>query len=136
MPSLASRQHIRAERSRYKRAQKGQAWSVKDLPKYYYHRNFCEIIETVSTNLVHLLDETSQEFIRDFLSLPFAAQCTYVRMSARKAHVFNAEKFIYSEIENLHQQFEILAEANFITPVNPSISVSYTHLTLPTICSV
>jgi len=121
VPSLASRQHIRAERSRYKRAQKGQAWSVKDLPKYYYHRNFCEIIETVSTNLVHLLDETSQEFIRDFLSLPFAAQCTYVRMSARKAHVFNAEKFIYSEIENLHQQFEILAEANFITPVNPSI---------------
>ena len=132
MPPLASRQHIRAERSRYIRAQTGQAWSVRDLPKYYYHRNFCEMIETVRANLGHLLDETCQDFIKDFLSLPFAAQCTYARMSSRKTRVFNAKKFIYPEIENLKHQFEVLIDVNFIKDVTSSESrVFFTALTKP-----
>jgi len=49
MPPLASHSHIRAERRRYRRAQDGRSWSVKDLPKFYYHRNFCEIIDSVGT---------------------------------------------------------------------------------------
>ena len=90
------------------------------------------MIETVSANLSHLLDETCQDFIKDFLSLPFAAQCTYARMSSRKTRVFNAKKFIYPEIENLKQQFEVLLDANFIKQVTSSDSrVFFTALTKP-----
>ena len=137
MPSLAAHGHIRSERNRFRRAQNGQSWSVKDLPKYYYHRNFCEVIENVGTHLDYLLDGSSQTFIDDFLALPFAAQCTYARMSARKTCIFNARKFIYPEIENLERQFEILAEANFITHVTSSHRRAYfTALTKPELTKV
>lgn len=118
MPSLASRQHIRAERRRYRRAQNGQAWSIKDLPKYYYHKNFCEIIDSVEAELFHLLEQRNVDFLKNFRDLPFPAQCAYVRMIGRKGYVFNIDKFEYPEIEHLSKQFEVLNSTGFVRPVS------------------
>ena len=117
MPPLASRQHIRAEQRRYRRAQDGKTWSIKDLPKYYYHRNFCEVIDGVESELKHLLTEPSLSFFKTFQSLPFAAQCAYVRMCGRKGRVFNIDRFDYPEIESLSEQFNLLNAVGFVSPV-------------------
>lgn len=127
MPPLASRQHIRAERRRYRRAQDGRAWSVKDLPKYYYHRNFCEIIETIDAELSHLLDEDSQLFLDDFKTLTFQAQCAYVRMCGRKGRVFDISRFNYPEIECLSDRFNVLQEKGFAAHVTLAEYPDYLH---------
>ncbi len=132
MPPVASRQHIRAERRRYQRAQAGRAWSVKDLPKYYYHRNFCEILEGVEAEFGHLLGKPSLEFLKQFRGLPFHTQCAYVRICGRKGRVFNIAKFDYPEIESLFEQFDRLATRDFVARVKYSDFNDYLYsLTKP-----
>jgi len=118
MPPLASRQHIRAEKRRFQRARAGQTWSVRDLPKFYYHKNFCEIINGVEHELKHLVCRDSLEFIENFRALPFPAQCAYVRMATRKGHIFSLEKFNYPEIEQLEVQLALLKKKGFICNVS------------------
>jgi len=120
VPPLASRRHIRAEQRRYRRAQDGRAWSVKDLPKYYYHQNFWDVIFSVEAELGHLFSKSSLSFCHKFRNLPFAAQCAYARMSGRKGRVFNIDKFDYTEIDELPQQFQRLAVDGFVNSVGPS----------------
>ena len=120
MPPLASRQHIRAEKRRFQRAKAGKAWSVKDLPKFYYHKNFCKIIDSVERELNHLLCQKSREFLDDFRELTFPAQCTYIRMATRKGHIFNLQKFNYPEIEDLKDQLAILKDKGFVSKVSQS----------------
>ena len=132
MPPLASRSHIRAERRRYRRAQDGRAWSIKDLPKFYYHRNFCEVIESVSEELDHLLGKVELSFLSKFRNLPFQAQCAYVRMCGRKGRVFNIDRFDYPEIDGLAHQFEFLETEDFVETVRaPHLRDYYSSLTKP-----
>lgn len=132
MPPLASHAHIRAERRRYRRAQDGRAWSVKDLPKFYYHRNFCDVIDGVSDELNHLLGKASLSFLSKFRQLPFEAQCAYVRMCGRKGRVFNIDRFDYPEIGPLSKQFDILSAEGFVEPVGASHHRDYVYsLTKP-----
>jgi len=88
------------------------------LPKFYYHRNFCDVIESVAEDLDHLLGKPSLKFLSKFRLLPFEAQCAYVRMCGRKGRVFNIDKFDYPEIEQLSEQFEILKSEGFVEPVS------------------
>jgi len=125
MPPLASRSHIRAERRRYRRAQDGRAWSVRDLPKFYYHRNFYDVIESVAAELNHLLDKSSLSFLSKFRLLPFEAQCAYVRMCGRKGQVFNIDRFDYPEIDSLSDQLEILKSESFVEPVSAQFHRDY-----------
>ena len=88
MPSIASHRHIRAEQRRFRRKQTGQSWSVKDLPQYYYHANFSNIIDEIQKRYDTLLSETEQDFLQTFRTLSFYAQCIYIRLCARKGHIF------------------------------------------------
>lgn len=117
MPSLASHRHIRTEQRRFRRAKEGRAWSVRNLPQYYYHRNFIEIINVVETSLAHLLDDAATSFLCDFRNLTFAAQCAYIRMSGRKGTIFNIDRFNYPEIEDLTKQYQHLAEHGFVSQI-------------------
>lgn len=117
MSGLASQGHIRAERRRFLRAKAGQAWTVRDLPQYYYHRNFSEIIENVESELLTLLDEKDADFIQSFNALPFGSQCAYVRLAGRKGRVFHTDKFNYPEIENISSQYQNLTEIGFASTV-------------------
>lgn len=119
MSTLASQAHIRAERRRFRRAQNGQAWTVRDLPQFYYHRNFSEIIDGVASELQELLASRDTSFLNDFKSLPFASQCAYVRLAGRKGRVFHVDKFKYDEIEDLPAQYELLTESGFTSRVTP-----------------
>jgi DNA polymerase-3 subunit epsilon len=125
-------QYIRAERNRFRRASEGRAWSVKELPQYYYHRNFCDMLTHVATRYTALMAPEHTKFIRDFEALPFAAQCAYARIAGRKGRVFNIHHLHYSEIQNIPKQFDILHEVNFIKhPENVDFKDYLLSLTKP-----
>lgn len=115
---MRAQSYIRAEQRRFRRASEGRAWSVKDLPQYYYHKAFCDMLTHVSTRYTVVMRATQTAFIRDFEALPFAAQCAYARIAGRKGKVFNIHHLHYSEIENLPSQFAILQERNFVRNVD------------------
>lgn len=123
--SVRSQKYIRAEQRRYQRASEGRAWSVKELPQYYYHRNFCEMITHVSTRYTPLMDAEHTTFIRDFEALPFPAQCAYARLAGRKGVIFNLHYLQYSEIENLQEQYQLLRDRSFIRSVSQADMRSY-----------
>lgn len=118
MPPLAAPAYIRAEQRRFRRAQEGRAWSVRDLPQFYYHKNFCELIDAIQAQFEDLLCESSLHFISIFRRLPLPAQCAYVRFCGRKGQVFQTHKFRYEEIEDLADQIALLREYGFAEDVS------------------
>lgn len=130
MASLAAHGHIRAERRRYRRAQEGRAWSVKDLPQFYYLKNFEEVLNCLHAEFPELLGATDTAFIQDFQALPFGAQCAYVRLAGRKGSVFHIDKFNYPEIEDLVEQYDHLHSAGFVNRICPDNLADY-YTSLP-----
>ncbi len=117
MPTLKAHSYIKAERRRYQRAQQGRAWSVKDLPQFYYHQNFMAMLDAVGSNYGHLLGKDELRFLTDFRALPHPAQCAYVRLAGRKGRVFNTEKLTYPEIDHIDAQYRLLSDTEFARPV-------------------
>jgi len=105
---------------------------LPDLPQYYYHNNFCELLEFIDRRYAGCLDEQSRLFIDEFSSLPLPAQRAFVRLTGRKGIVFNQRKLAYPEIPKLGRQFEILHHSGFVRPVDkPVYSDFLTLLTKP-----
>ena len=125
MPSIASHRHIRAKQRRFRREQTGQSWSVKDLPQYYYHTNFLNIIDEIQKRYDTLLSETEQEFLQTFRTLPFYAQCIYIRLCARKGHIFHIDKIEYEEIDAIDHQVAELRQIGFVGLVEPADFYDY-----------
>ena len=91
--------------------------TVKQLPIYYYHDHFHEMITAVASHYDHIIDVAHREFIRRFKALSRDAQCLYVRMANRRRQVFHRETLNYGEIDSAAAIKELLAES-FIGPVN------------------
>jgi len=110
---------------------------LPDLPQYYYHTNFCELLDFVSSRYQHCFDERAQSFLDDFVTLPTPAQCAYVRLASRKGYVFSTEKLVYAEIEDLDAQLEHLRETGFAAGVCArSFPAWLTHLPKPELVEV
>lgn len=116
-----SREHIRSEQRRYRRAQSGRAWQVRDLPQFYYLNHFNTFLSAVKVQHFDLLGRDELDFLTRFDALPRAAQCTYVRMANRRGYVFDRDKFAYAEIDDLDAQWIILHEAAFAQPIDPAL---------------
>jgi len=54
------------------------------LPPRYYLENFGTFLDFVEKHHAQVLTESEQQFLRDFKTLPDAAQCLYVRLVSRK----------------------------------------------------
>ena len=122
---MKAHSYIRAEQRRFRRASEGRQWAVKELPQYYYHKTFCDMLTHVGTRHTNLMEVEHTKFIRDYEALPFPAQCAYARMAGRKGTVFNFHHFQYSEIKDIPAQFEILQEFGFVCPVRQKDMRSY-----------
>jgi len=72
----------------------------------------------VGTRYTNLMGSEQTDFIRDFESLPFAAQCAYARIAGRKGTVFNFHHFHYSEIPDIPTQFDLLRETGFVRDIS------------------
>lgn len=85
------------------------------LPEKYYLAHFEELICFVEVSSSHLLEPTHRQFLEDFRSLSEDAQCVFVRMMNRKAHVFPKSEFQkYQEIRRPEQAVDELLQANFV----------------------
>ena len=96
---------------------KPQKRYLPDLPIYYYHSNFCEMLSFVDEHYKAILQEEHRSFINDFFALPVPAQCLYARLAGRKGHVFSMDKLSYDEIPHLEKQIESLRGLDFISDV-------------------
>ena len=102
------------------------------LPRYYYHRNFCDLLDFVERRYTHVFEDEHSAFIEEFQSLPRDAQCLYARLAGRKGKVFDTAKLPYSEIRDIPAQLETLQVAGFVSDVKASHYTEFlTALTKP-----
>ena len=91
--------------------------TLPELPQFYYHRHFCDLLDVIDAQYTHCLRETDQDFLNRFSDLPFGAQCLFVRLAGRKGQVFDLAKLDYPEIDRWDAQIKALREAGLIRPV-------------------
>lgn len=85
-----------------------------ELPTYYYHSHFVEMIRFVEAHYGHVLLDSHDTFIRDFERLPADAQRLYVRLVNRKGHVFAAHRLTYPELGDTAPLVAILREQRWL----------------------
>src|ERR1700719_3987015 len=69
-----------------------------DLPVYYYHDHFVEMLAFVRSTYGPILTDEHDAFVLRFQSLSKDAQCLLIRMVNRRGAIFNRTLFRYTEI--------------------------------------
>lgn len=89
------------------------------LPPKYYLDHFFELLDFLAENCAFLLGVEHHEFISEFRNLSEDAQCVYVRMTNRKASIFDRRQFAkYREIGHSEAAIAELEKAGFCTPLD------------------
>jgi len=99
--------------------------ALPDLPQFYYHSNFCEMLEFVEQRYDSVLQDEQKAFLKSYASLPVPAQCLYARLAGRKGSVFSLDKLSYDEIPHLDKQANILLGLEFVSPVEAKDYTSF-----------
>jgi DNA polymerase-3 subunit epsilon len=79
-----------------------------DLPVYYYHDHFVEMLAFVSATYGSILTDEHEAFVARFQHLSKNAQCLLIRMVNRRGAVFNRSLFKYVEISDLERAVDDL----------------------------
>ena len=74
-----------------------------DLPVYYYHDHFLEMLSFVRTTYGPILTDEHDAFVLRFQSLSKDAQCLLIRMVNRRGAIFNRTLFRYAEISDVER---------------------------------
>jgi DNA polymerase III subunit epsilon len=74
-----------------------------DLPVYYYHDHFVEMLAFVRATYGSILTDEHDIFVNRFEHLSKDAQCLLIRMVNRRGTIFNRSLFRYSEISDLER---------------------------------
>src|SRR6476646_9671681 len=74
-----------------------------DLPVYYYHDHFLEMLSFVRTTYGPILTDEHDAFVLRFQSLSKDAQCLLIRMVNRRGAIFNRTYFRYTEISDVER---------------------------------
>ncbi|MDX1517922.1 MAG: exonuclease domain-containing protein [Woeseiaceae bacterium] len=79
----------------------GRERRARDLPTFYYHGHFVEMLDFVERHYAHVLDTGHREFLEQFRGLSQNAQRLYVRLYNRKGRVFSSSRLNYPELGDL-----------------------------------
>ncbi|MEO1246579.1 MAG: exonuclease domain-containing protein [Pseudomonadota bacterium] len=71
---------------------------MKELPTFYYHEHFLEMLHFVSEHYAHVLSDEHRRIVREFHALTPDEQRLYVRLVNRKGQVFDAARLRYPEL--------------------------------------
>jgi len=96
------------------------AWQ-RELPTFYYHQHFLELLDFVAGHYGHVLDDRDTRLIDSFRALERPAQCLYVRLVNRKGRVFAVNKLRYPEIGGLEAPLASLGTAGWIGAPGPEL---------------
>lgn len=72
-----------------------------NLPVYYYHDHFVEMLSFVRATYGSILTDEHDAFVARFQRLSKDAQCLLIRMVNRRGAIFNRSLFKYAEISDL-----------------------------------
>jgi hypothetical protein len=95
-------------RSRTSPKGRKQAMKRPDLPVFYYHDHFVEMLSFVQTTYGPILSGEHDAFVLRFQSLSKDAQCLLIRMINRRGAIFNRAFFRYAEIADVERAAEDL----------------------------
>ena len=79
-----------------------------DLPVYYYHDHFVEMLSFVRTTYGPILTEEHGAFVLRFQSLSKDGQCLLIWMVNRRGAIFNRTLFRYAEISDVERAVDDL----------------------------
>jgi hypothetical protein len=85
-----------------------------ELGPHYYRDNFLALCDTVEAQYGDLLLPGEQLFLEVFRSLPFDAQCLYVRLVSRVGPWFRESKLAYPELGAIAPIVDSLLEAGMV----------------------
>jgi DNA polymerase III subunit epsilon len=74
-----------------------------DLPAFYYHDHFVEMLSFVRTTYGSILTDEHGAFVARFENLSKDAQCLLIRMVNRRGAIFNRTLFQYAEITDVER---------------------------------
>src|ERR1700712_1544238 len=72
-----------------------------DLPVYYYHDHFIEMLAFVGATYGSILTDEHEAFVTRFQQLSKDSQCVLIRMVNRRGTIFNRSHLKYAEISDL-----------------------------------
>jgi DNA polymerase III subunit epsilon len=83
-----------------------------DLPLFYYHDHFVEMLSFVRTTYGSILTDEHDAFVARFQHFSKDAQCLLIRMINRRGAIFNKSLFRYAEISDVERAVdELLASS-------------------------
>jgi len=82
-----------------------------ELAPHYYRDNFLVLCDTVEAQYGDLLAPAEQLFLRRYRSLPFDAQCLYVRLVSRVGPWFREGRLAYPELGPIAPAVDSLVDA-------------------------
>jgi DNA polymerase-3 subunit epsilon len=85
-----------------------------DLPVYYYHDHFTEMLFFVSEAYGPVLTERHQAFVETFKKLSKDAQCLLIRMINRRGRIFRHSAFRYDEIADARSALDELRNCRLV----------------------
>ncbi|MGD8976609.1 MAG: exonuclease domain-containing protein [Gammaproteobacteria bacterium] len=100
---------------------KGSPGRQRELPTFYYHQHFMELLEFVSAHYAHVLAAEQSDLVDRFRKLDRPAQCLYVRLVNRKGRIFAANRLRYPEIGDLERPLAELRSGSWIGSPGPDL---------------
>lgn len=88
-----------------------------ELPLYYYHDHFVEMLTFVRTTYGSILTDEHNAFVVRFQSVSKDAQCLLIRMVNRRGTIFNKTLFRYSEIADVEAAVDALLASGQVRPL-------------------
>ena len=88
-----------------------------DLPVYYYHDHFVEMLAFVGATYGPILTDEHDAFVQRFQHLSKDAQCLLIRMVNRRGTIFNRSLFRYAEISDLERAVDDLLACGQARPL-------------------
>ncbi len=104
---------------------KRRKWSPPQLPQFYYHNHFCDMLRFVQRRYDHVLGRDYRDFIPNFFALSQSAQCVYARIASRKGYIFDTRKFNYPEIPDIERGLTELRRTGWIDQIKPEDQQTY-----------
>ena len=96
-----------------------QPWR-RQLPTFYYHTHFVEMLTFVRQHYAHVLSVDELGFFDAFDALSFEAQCLYVRLVNRKGRIFSRSRLRYPELGDVRQLLDELDASGWLAPPGPA----------------
>ncbi len=85
-----------------------------ELPAFYYHQHFLELLHFLSANYAHVLSARQTDLVNEFRALSLPAQRLYVRLANRKGRIFAIPSLKYPEIGSLARPLEELRQHRWV----------------------